>query len=188
MKQSLTSIVWKNSFPRKILFLNQTIFLFGILSLLVDSNVFLFFFSWKSYFIFKMLFALNFTCFIEDIVKITMKIFYNMNDKFKTQSTPQQEINISEEEIHLEWISIKEILRFVFARGGFKNSDFLREFWNNNKLYKRIWNILEEKGILIRGEKNARVLNPEETIESCVEKLSRQTIQKENDYYYSFNG
>ncbi len=111
-----------------------------------------------------------------------------MNDKFKTQSTPQQEINISEEEIHLEWISIKEILRFVFARGGFKNSDFLREFWNNNKLYKRIWNILEEKGILIRGEKNARVLNPEETIESCVEKLSRQTIQKENDYYYSFNG
>ena len=145
---------------------------------IINIELFIKAISYNSYMSIKLSILIFLFMFWEDIMS---KIVRNLN------SHSSQEWDNEEDEIKLYNIPVSLIISFIFKHKWFKNKDFLSEIICDNQKYSQIGKLLEDKDILIRGKNNARILNSNIWIEEVVEILSKPTISKESDTYYSYN-
>lgn len=62
---------------------------------------------------------------------------------------------------NIEWIPVVELLDHLFEFQSFKRDDVEKKFWIPRNRFSNLANRLEELNVLVRGENNARILNPE---------------------------
>lgn len=166
-----------------MLLIYKIIALFGISLIFIDSNVAYNMLVFSNFLIVKFFISFNIIVFLEDIVWFFRYVLLKKESGFVSWWKEKSEIQKKE----IEWISIYDLVSLIYETWGLRNADFIDTFGANNILFKKIGDILEKKQILIRWEKNARILNPEITIEECIEKLSKPLLQKESDNTYSYN-
>lgn len=68
----------------------------------------------------------------------------------------------------IEWIPVLELIDHLFVAKSFKREDVEKKFWIARHRFSEVAQALEECWILVRGENNARVLNPNITKQEIV--------------------
>jgi len=126
----------------------------------------------------KLFVLFNLFIFLDDIMKFSID-FIRLD---RSENKDKQD-----EEIKLYNIPLSKILSLIFKTWKMSNKDFLNEIVCDNIKYWKIANLLEEKGVLVRWQNNSRILNKDISIEQAIELLTRDTIHKERDGYYSYN-
>jgi len=95
----------------------------------------------------------------------------------------------------IEWIPVIELIDHLFIAKSFKREDIEKKFGIARHRFTDVANALEECWILVRGENNARVLNPNITrqeIVACVaeaqeaSQIVRRPIKmNESEYHFA---
>jgi len=133
---------------------------------------------------------------------ISFYVFMNLQRIFNKFSTIEfnryEEQEIVQEELNvwmIEWIPVIELIDHLFIAKSFKREEIEKKFSIPRHRFTDLANALEECWILVRGENNSRVLNPNVTrqeIVSCVaqaekvEQIVRRPIAKsENEYIFA---
>ena len=142
----------------------------------------------RNFIIPKVFIFINAIIFIQEIIWFFLRIKIVTEKNVKriaklTKSKWQKTDSIEK----LEWIPIDDILYLLFKYQWRSNQWFLKEIGKNNKLYKKLGDILEKRNIIVRGEKNARVINKELSETEIYSKLQLSPIDKISENKYSYN-
>jgi len=143
---------------------------------------------YKNFVIPKVFIFLNLVIFIQEISEILLRIKIVTEKNVKKYIKPTETKKISDEKEHtLEWISVDNIVYILFKYNWRSNVGFQQEVGKNNILFKKIGDILEKRGVVVRWEKNARILNKEMKDHEIYLKLIAPTLEKVSENSIAYN-
>jgi len=155
---------------------------------IINLELFMKVIEYNSYMSIKLSILILLFMYMEDIISFTQDVFVWKIESYCSSFRIKKDFNEQiEDEMEIYTIPISKLIEFLFKYNGFNNKKFLDEIICDNNKFKKIWDLLEKKEILIRGKNNARVLNTDIWIEEVIELLTKPTICKESDIYYSYN-
>lgn len=106
-----------------------------------------------------------------------------------------EDIKEDQSEASIEWIPVIELIDHLFVAKSFKREDIEKKFGIARHRFTEVANALEECWILVRGENNARVLNPvitKQEIVACIaeareaSQIARRPIKiNESEYHFT---
>lgn len=146
---------------------------------IIDSDVAYMIMVYKWFISVKLFILFNVFIFLDDIL-IYIRLLFKEGKENIEQDNWQSDIKIYS-------IPLEKILSFVYTSWWFKNKDFLKYVVCDNSKYTKIWQLLEDKEILIRWNNNSRILNKNISLNQAVELLSKTPIYQEWNNSYSFN-
>ena len=107
----------------------------------------------------------------------------------------EEEVEKEQSQAMIEWIPVIELIDHLFTEQSFKREDVEKKFWIARHRFTDVVNALEECAILIRGENNSRVLNPNITrqeIVACIAEAEKATqikrkpiAKNKNEYHFT---
>ena len=131
---------------------------------------------------------MNFWIFIEDIIVFLKRFTLQNIPKLQNAVRIVTQKNLSNEKTPtLYWLPLEDIVALLVEKSSWKTVDFHRYFWKKNNLFKQIWDFLEKRWILERGEKNQRVLKVWLSMENIIDQIQLPSIEKKSENYYNYN-
>lgn len=173
---------------QKLFFFYKLFAVFAIFLAIAQPEIAIKLTAYKSFIIPKLFIVWNLIIFIQEIIQffLRIKIVTEKNVKRVVKAALPNKPKTEKKE-NLEWVPVDDILYVLFKYRWRSNLWFQKEIWKNNKLYKKLGDILEKRGIVKRWEKNARVINEELEEQEIYTKLLSPTIERVSENSYSYN-
>ena len=109
--------------------------------------------------------AILWTCFHH--YRFFVKLYFKIKNKIYIKT-----------EKHIEGIPLGELLHHIFNIKTFKGREIIEKFSLSQPIYRRLIAKLDKANVFIRGDKNARLLNPELSRQEVADILNKENIEK----------